>query len=285
MKQQALTVKKANDLITASYSLTLAEQRMVLLAIACGQSQLDGLHKVTAGQYAETYKVTRQAAYEALQAAAAQLFERRYSTREQLEGGKVRHAMKRWVSEVAYIEGGAHVEMRFAPAVLKYLDDLKSKFTAYRLEQVADLTSVHAIRLYELLMQWRSLGQTPKYELSFFRDLLGIEPDEYPRMDNFKNRVLDVAINQINEHTDIKATYEQHKHGRKIVGFSFSFVLNQPNRDPNTVDMLTGQTDAEISGKPKRQTISRSKAESMAKVGETWEELYRRLSSDYVIKG
>jgi plasmid replication initiation protein len=104
-------------------------------------------------------------------------------------------------------------------------------------------------------------------------------------MDNFKNRVLDVAINQINEHTDIKATYEQHKHGRKIIGFSFSFVLNQPNRDPNTVDMLTGQTDAEISGKPKRQTISRSKAESMAKVGETWEELYRRLSSDYVIKG
>ncbi len=285
MKQQALTVKKGNDLITASYSLTLAEQRMVLLAIACGQGQLDGLHKVTAEQYAETYKVTRQTAYEALQAAAAQIFERRYSTREQLEGGKVRHAMKRWVSEVAYIEGGAHVEMRFAPAVLKYLDDLKSKFTAYRLEQVADLTSVHAIRLYELLMQWRSLGQTPKYELSFFRDLLGIEPNEYKEMANFKRRVLDVAINQINEHTDIKATYEQHKHGRKIIGFSFSFVLNQPNRDPNTVDMLTGQTDAETSGKPKRQTISRSKAESMSKVGETWEELYRRLSSDYVIKG
>ena len=150
---------------------------------------------------------------------------------------------------------------------------------------MADLTSVHAVRLYELLIAWRSTGKTPVYELAEFRRKLGIEPDEYPRMTDFKRWVLDAAVKQINEHTDIKATYEQHKHGRKIIGFSFSFVLNQPNRDPNTVDMLTGQTDAETSGKPKRQTISRSKAESMAKVGETWEELYRRLSSDYVIKG
>lgn len=283
MEKKKLAVKKGNELITASYTLTLAEQRMVLLAIASGQKQLSSLHIVTAEQYAETYKVTRQTAYEALQTAAAQLFERRYSVRQSLDGGKIRHALRRWVSEVAYIEGGAHVELRFTPDVLQYLDDLKNKFTSYAIEQVASLTSTHAIRLYELLIQWRSVGKTPTFELAMFREMLGIQPEEYKEMANFKRRVLDVAVKQINEHTDIKAEYAQHKRGRSITGFSFSFTVKQIGRDPNTVDMLTGKTDAETAGKPKRQKISKSKAESMARVGETWEELYKRLSPKYII--
>ena len=55
-----------------------------------------------------------------------------------------------------------------------------------------------------------------------------------------KSRVLETAITQINEHTDIKATYEQHKQGRTITGFSFKFKQKvQPKietkRDPNTL--------------------------------------------------
>ena len=42
-------------------------------------------------------------------------------------------------------------------------------------------------------------------------------------MVNFKTKVLDFAIDQINEHTDIKASYEQHKEGRSITGFTFTF--------------------------------------------------------------
>ena len=38
-----------------------------------------------------------------------------------------------------------------------------------------------------------------------------------------KKRVLEPALKQINEHTDITATYEQHKKGRTITGFSFKF--------------------------------------------------------------
>jgi plasmid replication initiation protein len=41
-------------------------------------------------------------------------------------------------------------------------------------------------------------------------------------MNNFKSRVLE-SIKQINEHTDITVSYEQHKRGRNISGFSFRF--------------------------------------------------------------
>lgn len=80
----------------------------------------------------------------------------------------------------------------------------------------------------------------PKYYRFYtilFRLMIMINDDEYQRMHHFKSRVLETAITQINEHTDIKATYEQHKKGRTITGFSFKFKQKvQPKietkRDP-----------------------------------------------------
>lgn len=182
-----------------------------------------------------------------------------------------------------YVEKEGRIVLQYHKDVIPLLCELKNKFTLYALEQVASLTSVHAVRLYELLIAWRSTGKTPVYELGEFRRKLGIEPDEYPRMHNFKARVLDPALKQINAHTDIQATYEQHKKGRSIAGFSFTFTARN-ERDPNTVDMLTGRTDAEAGRKPSRQTISKSKAEAMARPGESYQALYQRLSRDYIIK-
>ena len=68
-----------------------------------------------------------------------------------------------------------------------------------------------------------------KVELSLaeLRLKLGIEPDEYKAMNNFKAKVLDLAVSQINEHTDITAKYDQHKQGRTITGFTFTFTFKQ----------------------------------------------------------
>ena len=63
--------------------------------------------------------------------------------------------------------------------------------------------------------------------------------------------MLEPSIKQINEHTDIIVTYEQHKKGRTITGFSFRFKQKQQakkieaNRDPDTADLFTKMTDAQ----------------------------------------
>ncbi|MDT1827567.1 replication initiation protein, partial [Acinetobacter baumannii] len=66
----------------------------------------------------------------------------------------------------------------------------------------------------------------------------------------FKTSVLELAIKQINEHTDITVKYEQHKRGRSISGFSFTFKQKKKDnppieRDPNTLDLFTKMTDAQ----------------------------------------
>src|SRR5690606_20281750 len=98
--------------------------------------------------------------------------------------------------------------------------------------------NLYATRLYELLICWRRTGKTPVIELNDFRSQVGLNENEYKAMCDFKKRVLEPAIKQINEHTDIKVKVEQHKTGRSITGFSFKFKPKQQpqpfalNRDP-----------------------------------------------------
>lgn len=279
-----LMVRKDNALTRAAYTLSLAEHRLILLAVADANGQADILKDMTvyAEDYAERFKVTRQAAYMALHDATKQLFERKFSYVEQAPNGATRQVVSRWIQRVQYGESEGLVNLRFADDVIPLLTDLQERFTQYALSHVAGLTSTYAVRLYEVLMSWRGTGKTPVIELAELRRLLGIEPDEYPRMTDFKRWALDVAIKQVNEHSDIVAEYEQHKRGRTITGFTFTFTPKAAGRDPNTIDMLTGTTDAE-NARPKRKRITRAEAERLAKPGEDWPELLKRLSGEYFI--
>ena len=98
--------------------------------------------------------------------------------------------------------------------------------------------------MYELLIQWRSTGKTPIFDLQTFRQQLGVEVNQYKTMSNFKSYVLDFAIKQVNELTDITAKYEQHKTGRIISGFSFK-VAQKKTKTPNTKVDLPKLTEAQ----------------------------------------
>jgi len=287
MDKKQQVVVKDNALINAAYTLDLVEQRLILMSTVRGREEGQGITAdkpllVRAEDYAEQFKVTRQTAYAALKDAVSGLFNR-YFTYEQLtKRGNVEVVKSRWVSQVSYVEHEAMVSIVFAPAVVPMITRLEREFTRYDLEQVSSLTSTYAVRLYELLISWRSTGKTPAIELGDLRARLGVEEGQYKLMHHFKAKVLDRAINQVNEHTDITASYEQHKRGRTITGFSFTLTLKNAARDPNTIDLLTGTTDAEHA-RPKRQRITRQQAEGMAQPGEEWPALIKRLAPDFFI--
>ena len=79
------------------------------------------------------------------------------------------------------------------------------------MKQISGLSSAYAVRMYELLICWRSTGKTPIIELDEFRNRVGVLDTEYHRIAHLKERVIEQSLKQINEHTDITATYEQHK--------------------------------------------------------------------------
>ena len=222
-------VVKDNALIQASYTLDMVEQRLILLAIAEARETGHGitensLLEVHASSYINTFNVEKHTAYTVLREASKSLFDR-YVTYHDInpKTGKDRSFHCRWVDKIGYEQHSGIVFLRFTQDIVPLITRLEENFTKYELQQVSRLTSSYAIRLYELLIQWRSNGKTPLFDLLTFRQQLGVEVHQYKTMSNFKTYVLDFALNQINELTDIIAKYEQHKKGRTISGFSFTF--------------------------------------------------------------
>ena len=93
----------------------------------------------------------------------------------------------RWVSEIRYVDAEATVKLIFAPIVIPLITRLEKRFTQYEMKQIAELSTGYAIRLYELLICWRTTGKTPVIELSEFRQKMGVLDSEYQRMYDFKN--------------------------------------------------------------------------------------------------
>ena len=254
-KESMDLVVKDNSLINASYSLSLVEQRLILLAIIEARETEQGIDsesflEVHAQHYADRFDIQLNNSYSILSDASQSLFNRQVTyTMVDEKRNKPEKRVVRWVSGISYVEGSGVVKLRFSPEVVPLITRLEKNFTSYELEQVKNLNS-YATRLYEMLISWRSVGKV-KITLLELRQRLGLE-NEYQAMSDFKKRVLDISLQQINEHTDIIADYEQHKHGRTITGFTFKFKQktnpktvksDKIARDLNTVDMFITMTD------------------------------------------
>lgn len=221
-------IVKDNALINASYNLDLVEQRLVLLSIIEARESGKGINAndplvIHAESYVNQFGVHRNTAYQALKDACLDLFARQFSYQSLSEKGNIQNHRTRWVSEIIYVEKEAIVKLIFSPAVVPLITRLEKYFTSYELQQVSKLNTGYAVRLYELLICWRSTGKTPVINIQEFRKRMGILETEYHRMYDFKKYILAPSIKQINHHTDITITYEQHKTGRTITGFSFKF--------------------------------------------------------------
>lgn len=255
-QEKNMLIVKDNALINASYNLELVEQRLILLAIIEARENGKGINAndpltVHASTYIQTFNVEKHSAYTSLKEACKSLFARQFSYEEINKNGNLTQYTSRWVSKIGYTKNEATVEIIFAPDVVPLITRLEEHFTSYELEQVAQLQSKYATRLYEILIAWRSTGKTPVLTINEFRKQIGVIDSEYKIISNFKLRVLEPSIKQINDLTDIDVTYEQHKKGRTITGFSFNFKQKQQakkietNRDPDTADLFKKMTDAQ----------------------------------------
>ena len=244
-------VVKTNQLNSALQNLSLPEIRIVQLAIVDARETNTGLStdkplRIDALRYAEMFETTRQNGYKRMKEAEETLFNRRFSYID--DDGKV--VKSRWIQQVRYLDDEGAIELVFTLAVVNGISRINGAedfFTSYLLEQTASMDSIYSVRLYELLVQWKAAKQTPMFELEKFRDQLGVEASEYKAMCDFKKRVLQVAIDEINEKSDIKISYEQVKKGRSIAGFKFKVLTKdkpknlkqEEGADLNTADMFT----------------------------------------------
>lgn len=220
------TVRKSNALVEASYRLSVFEQRIILSCITQlkrGETITDEvMYRVSASEIAEAAGITPQTAYEHLKAASARLFERRVTLYKTPEGtGKTKVLHTRWIQSCVYQQSEGCVEVRFGRDILPYLTELSAQFTKYKFGDVARMSSSHAIRLYELLVQWDYVGKR-EIEIDWLRAAFQLE-GKYTSIKDFKRWVIEPAVEQVNKHSPISVEWDQKKTGRKVSHFIFRF--------------------------------------------------------------
>lgn len=220
-------VIKSNALIEASYRLTPAEQRIMLACIA--QVRRDHpitdevLYSVSAADIAKMTRSQSKTTYDELAKAALRLKRREVWLTERANGNGSHEEtlVTGWVQSIRYRKHEGRVELRFTKDMLPYLTQLTEQFTRYALEDVAKMTSSHAIRLYELLAQWRGAGKR-EVEVRWLREVFQLG-DKYPAIKDLKRWVIIPAVEQINEHSPLQVKWEQRKTGRRVTHLTFTF--------------------------------------------------------------
>lgn len=262
--------------------LTLAEQRVLLACIAKIDSQAELTEsyrfEITASGVADLAGLESLSnAYRDLKKAAEKLYERSVIIDDpDPDNPQVTQRKTRWISSIDYIPGEGKLVLSFSVGIIPYLSQLSKEFTKYKLMHVARFESVYSIRLYELLVQWSSVGER-EIEVEWLKTQFQIE-GKYARLGNLKKRVIDPAIEEINEHSNLWVKYGQRKSGRTVTHFQFQFGLKDAPkpRSQITEEEITraarpGETRAAVIARLTGTALSES-----AKPGDTFDQAKKR---------
>lgn len=225
-------VAMSNALARAGQGLTLSEKRL----IAAAASKLDSrrvhtdptrppVTRITAQDYAEAFGVDLDTAYDQLQSAGRQLYDRSITWTDPPKGRRkegARHVM-RWVGEATYHKGEAWIELHWWMPVLPHLLGLREKFTTYQLQQASALRSLYSWRLLELMQSWQDKG---RFEISMEDFYTAMDATEKQRQDfaKIRTRMIEPAVKELAEKDGWIIQWAPIKTGRKVARLRFTFM-------------------------------------------------------------
>ena len=107
------------------------------------------------------------------------------------------------------------------PSAIPYFFALTKNFTQLSLDYIKVFSSNYTIRLYEIAMMIRKIQKNQTYSFDELQRKFGTNYGEYRF---FKAKVLKVAMNEINEKTDIIMDIVEQKSGRIVEKISFKIT-------------------------------------------------------------
>jgi plasmid replication initiation protein len=230
-------VTMSNALTRAGHGLTLAEKRIVASAVSKLDSRLALPHgevprtRITAMEYAETFAVDMDTAYDQLQSAAKTLYNRSITFYEPAykRNGKPLPptvVQMRWVGSVKYQKGEGWVELAWWPDLMRHLLGLKAQFTTYQLQQASALRSNYSWKLLELLTRFESTG-TAEYTIEDFCASMEATEKQAADFAAVRRKIIEPAVKELTEKDGWLIQWQPVKAGRKVRAVRFTFMRNR----------------------------------------------------------
>lgn len=222
-------VVQSNEIVEANYRLTAAEQKVILNLIA----QLDTTRedfevgRISARSLSDACGFTPKNGYQQLQAVVKKLMNR--SIVLQRRDGSGWYA-SHWVQTCDYrkVEDGdgdcSYIEFEMDRRLCPHFLQLRERFLSSELRNLVQFTHIYSTRFYMIFRNRVKIGHM-RYTFDELRKLLELSKG-YKKSIDIKNKIIKVAIAEINEKSDIHVDFSYYKQGgRTHVGVNFEFYL------------------------------------------------------------
>jgi len=224
-----------NDFIfNAQYQLTAKEQKIILLLIAninpAKQKKFElQIIPVKNLRWAIMGDGNNGSFYEEMKKLAFRLVKKgiMFDTDVLIEGRPFPGYVN-WFQAVSPIKnnnGEVCLEFLFSEKLKPFLLELR-QYVQIDIQQLTNLSSGFSIHLFQIFQAKRNqmlkYQQQTKvvYQLPELKKTLGI-PDKYADWRNFKRRVIDLAVKEINQHTNIKVDFKVIKKNGQVFSLEF----------------------------------------------------------------
>lgn len=219
-------VVQSNEVIQGKQSLSLNSAKLLRSAIMQIKPEDNELkpYVVTIPDLAKLLGIPRQDVHRDIDAITDEIIKNPLYIREEVKG-RVKWVKCPWVSMCKY-DSNDGVFIQLNEQMKPILLNLQSNYTQYTLDSILTMKSVYAIRVFELLQSKIMEKVLPRngVDVVLTVEEIRIACDCLEKMKNFsafREKVINRAINEINEKTTYLVSYADIRKGRSITGFLF----------------------------------------------------------------
>ena len=159
--------------------------------------------------------------YEAIREAAERLFNKKFVIYEKKEDGEIYRTTIHLIDETSEPVKESEqnrIRLKFNPKLKPYLLQLQKEYLTIDVRNIASIQSPNSVKLYLILRHQYNLGNRKvKYSLVRLREILAITDSEYPLYGNFKQKIIQKGIKDLEKYTDLVISkFEEEKVGRAV---------------------------------------------------------------------
>ena len=251
-QNDSIMITKSNTLVEACYDLSVAEHDLITLAVNKMHKQPTGTKQVTISdiEFALANKVVDNYAYKTLKDTAKTLGERKLKfplyvdnniqaedisqklcvLKRNHKNFKVLKAEYNWLQGISYQDQKSYILLHFSDLLAFLFEHTNQTYTKHDYVKMINFKGFISKRMYELIHKWKDIEKTPEMTVFEWKAYFGLA-NGYPQVVEFKHRVLDPAIKQINAQEGFKLTLKSRKEGRNTSHFMLKIkVLKKPNK-------------------------------------------------------
>lgn len=173
--------------------------------------------------------------YEAIRDASERLFNKKFVIYETKEDGEIYKTTIHLIdetSEPVKESDQNRIRLKFNPKLKPYLLQLQREYLTIDVRNIAKINSPNSVKLYVILKHQYNLGNRKvKYTIIRLKEILAINEDEYPLYGNFKQKIIQKGIKDLEKHTDLMVVkLEEEKAGRAVDSVIFFLVEKKAPR-------------------------------------------------------